>query len=119
MQPCVVNFVAILLQQVCIKFVTRRIFPSITPSANVFEKLNKFMHFVYLMIVKALCLQVSTGLKDDDLETQYNLFQEHIIEKPKPYYRYDQSLEPDVWFDAAKVNKTLLLEKKNNLFQVL
>ena len=64
------------------------------------------------MIVKALCLQVSTGLKDDDLETQYNLFQEHIIQKPKPYYCYDQSLEPDVWFDAAKVNKTLLLEKK-------
>ncbi|CAB3985626.1 DNA ligase 1-like isoform X1 [Paramuricea clavata] len=49
------------------------------------------------------CCKVSTGLKDDDLETQYNLFQEHIIDKPKPYYRYDQGLEPDVWFDTAKV----------------
>ena len=50
---------------------------------------------------------MSTGLKDDDLETQYNLFQEHIIDKPKPYYRYDQSLEPDVWFDATKVKKSV------------
>ena len=48
---------------------------------------------------------MSTGLKDDDLETQYNLFQEHIIDKPKPYYRYDQGLEPDVWFDTAKVRR--------------
>ncbi|XP_028395470.1 DNA ligase 1-like [Dendronephthya gigantea] len=49
------------------------------------------------------CCKVSTGLKDEDLEAQYNLFQEHIIAKPKPYYRFDQSLEPDVWFDAIKI----------------
>jgi DNA ligase-1 len=49
--------------------------------------------------------QVSTGLKDEDFETQHNLFQEHIIDNPKPYYRYDQSLEPDVWFDAVKVRE--------------
>lgn len=47
--------------------------------------------------------KVSTGLKDEDLEEQYKIFREHIIEKPKPYYRYDQNLAPDHWFDAVKV----------------
>lgn len=28
---------------------------------------------------------------------------QHIIPAAKPYYRYDRSHEPDVWFDAVQV----------------
>jgi hypothetical protein len=30
-------------------------------------------------------------------------FQEHILPKPRPYYRVDQSTEPDLWLDAVQV----------------
>ena len=54
---------------------------------------------------------MSTGLKDEDFEEQYKIFQEIMIEKPRPYYRYDQSLEPDQWFDAAKVMERVIWNK--------
>lgn len=31
------------------------------------------------------------------------VFQEHILSKPRAYYRIDQSAEPDVWLDAVQV----------------
>ncbi|XP_046856445.1 DNA ligase 1-like isoform X2 [Xenia sp. Carnegie-2017] len=49
------------------------------------------------------CCKVSTGMKDEDLDRQYTILQEYIIGQPKPYYRFDSSIEPDVWFDAVKV----------------
>ena len=50
-----------------------------------------------------LLLQIGTGFKDEDLEAHSKFFKEHKIDKPKSYYRYDNSLEPDHWFDTAQV----------------
>ncbi|KAI5615355.1 DNA ligase 1, partial [Silurus asotus] len=47
--------------------------------------------------------KIGTGFKDEDLEQHYNFFKEHILSKPRPYYRIDQSAEPDVWLDAVQV----------------
>ncbi|KAK1790973.1 hypothetical protein P4O66_014804 [Electrophorus voltai] len=47
--------------------------------------------------------KIGTGFKDEDLEQHYNFLKEHILPKPRPYYRVDQSAEPDVWLDAVQV----------------
>ncbi|XP_056116079.1 DNA ligase 1 [Rhinichthys klamathensis goyatoka] len=47
--------------------------------------------------------KIGTGFKDEDLEQQYNFLKEHILPKPRPYYRVDQSTEPDVWLEAVQV----------------
>ncbi|XP_062843493.1 DNA ligase 1 [Trichomycterus rosablanca] len=47
--------------------------------------------------------KIGTGFKDEDLEQHYNFLKEHILPKPRAYYRVDQSAEPDVWLDAVQV----------------
>ncbi|XP_076156354.1 DNA ligase 1 isoform X2 [Alosa pseudoharengus] len=47
--------------------------------------------------------KIGTGFKDEDLEQHYNFLKEHILPKARPYYRVDQSAEPDVWLDAVQV----------------
>jgi DNA ligase 1 len=47
--------------------------------------------------------QIGTGFSDESLQTHSEFFKEHILAKARPYYRYDQSLEPDHWFDAVQV----------------
>ncbi|XP_063070014.1 DNA ligase 1 [Engraulis encrasicolus] len=47
--------------------------------------------------------KIGTGFKDEDLEQHYNFLKEHIIPKARPYYRVDQSAEPEVWLDAVQV----------------
>ncbi|XP_056336449.1 DNA ligase 1 [Danio aesculapii] len=47
--------------------------------------------------------KIGTGFKDEDLEQHYNFLKEHILPKPRPYYRVDQSAEPDVWLEAVHV----------------
>ncbi|KAI4885457.1 hypothetical protein NFI96_014405 [Prochilodus magdalenae] len=47
--------------------------------------------------------KIGTGFKDEDLEQHYRFLKEHILPKPRPYYRVDQSAEPDVWLDAVQV----------------
>ncbi|ESO89148.1 hypothetical protein LOTGIDRAFT_183140 [Lottia gigantea] len=51
---------------------------------------------------QSIC-KIGTGLKDEDLEAHTKFFKEHTMEKPKPYYRYDNSHQPDEWFDAVQV----------------
>ncbi|XP_077077940.1 DNA ligase 1 [Siphateles boraxobius] len=51
---------------------------------------------------QSIC-KIGTGFKDEDLEQHYNFLKEHILPKPRPYYRVDQSTEPDVWLEAVQV----------------
>ncbi|XP_048575636.1 DNA ligase 1 isoform X2 [Nematostella vectensis] len=47
--------------------------------------------------------KIGTGFTDEVLESHHQFFKDHVIDKPKPYYRYDDGLEPDHWFDAVQV----------------
>jgi len=47
--------------------------------------------------------KLGTGFTDEDLETHTKFLKEHVIDKPKPYYVYDDTLEPDVWFEPVQV----------------
>uniref|UniRef100_A0A8C9W5V5 DNA ligase n=1 Tax=Scleropages formosus TaxID=113540 RepID=A0A8C9W5V5_SCLFO len=47
--------------------------------------------------------KIGTGFKDEDLEQHFNFFKEHVLQKLRPYYRVDQSAEPDVWLEAVQV----------------
>ncbi|XP_064631815.1 DNA ligase 1-like [Lineus longissimus] len=51
---------------------------------------------------QSIC-KIGTGFKDDDLEQHSKFFKEHVLEKPRSYYRYDRGVEPDHWFDAVQV----------------
>ncbi|XP_044076655.1 DNA ligase 1 isoform X2 [Siniperca chuatsi] len=51
---------------------------------------------------QSIC-KIGTGFKDEDLEQHYKFLKEHILPKPRAYYRVDQSAEPDVWLDAMQV----------------
>lgn len=47
--------------------------------------------------------KLGTGFKDEDLDTHTNFLKQHVIEKPKSYYSYDDTLVPDVWFEPVQV----------------
>lgn len=47
--------------------------------------------------------KIGTGFKDEDLEHHFKFLKEHILPKPRAYYRVEQSTEPDVWLDAVQV----------------
>ncbi|XP_064406636.1 DNA ligase 1-like isoform X2 [Halichondria panicea] len=48
--------------------------------------------------------KIGTGFKDEDLENHSTFFKNHVIDAPKPYYRYSsQGVQPDHWFDPAQV----------------
>jgi hypothetical protein len=57
----------------------------------------------HCVIYSCLSVQIGTGFTDAYLETHANFFKDHMTEKPKPYYRFDSSVEPDHWFDAVQV----------------
>lgn len=43
------------------------------------------------------------GFTDDDLRLHSEFFNKHVIGSAKSYFRYDPSLEPDVWFEPVQV----------------
>ena len=47
--------------------------------------------------------KIGTGFKDEDLEKHHSSLQQHVISNPKPYYNWNETLVPDVWFDAVQV----------------
>ncbi|KAK6760908.1 hypothetical protein RB195_022105 [Necator americanus] len=46
---------------------------------------------------QSIC-KIGTGFSDEDLKTQYELLLPYTVEMARPYYAYDESLKPDVWF---------------------
>lgn len=47
--------------------------------------------------------KIGTGFTDEHLDKHHQFFKDHVISQPKAYYRYDDSLAPDHWFDAVQV----------------
>jgi DNA ligase 1 len=48
--------------------------------------------------------KIGTGFKDEDLQNQFELLSKIKLDKPKAYYRVNDSLEqPDHWFEAEYV----------------
>jgi DNA ligase-1 len=50
---------------------------------------------------QSIC-KIGTGFSDEQLEKHTEFFKNHIISKPKPYYRAGDA-KPDIWFDAVQV----------------
>lgn len=48
---------------------------------------------------QSIC-KIGTGFTDEDLATHTSFFKDHIIKEPRPYYRYNVSHNPDVWFEV-------------------
>ena len=61
------------------------------------------MQHVFRLLNKVFRPQIGTGFTDENLDTHTAFFKDHVIDKPKSYYRFEHSLEPDVWFDAVQV----------------
>lgn len=51
--------------------------------------------------------KIGTGFKDSDLESLATSLNPFLIDKPKSYYRYSETLEPDVWFEPSQVWEVL------------
>ncbi|KAG0715990.1 DNA ligase 1 [Chionoecetes opilio] len=51
---------------------------------------------------QSLC-KIGTGFSDEDLAKHTAFFKKHVIQTPKSYYRYDNVVTPDEWFDAVQV----------------
>ncbi|KAK7864274.1 hypothetical protein R5R35_009535 [Gryllus longicercus] len=51
---------------------------------------------------QTLC-KLGTGFSEEALQRHTDFFKQHVLDSPRPYYRFDSSLEPDHWFDAVQV----------------
>jgi len=51
---------------------------------------------------QSIC-KIGTGFTDEDLAKHHTFFQDHVTEKPKSYFCYDQNLAPDHWFEPVQV----------------
>ena len=47
--------------------------------------------------------KTGTGFSDAQLEAQYTILKDHVIQGPKPYYSLGTCPAPDVWFDSNYV----------------
>ena len=54
---------------------------------------------------------MGTGFSDEDLAKHHEFFQSHVIDKPRPYYRYGDSVTPDHWFEAVQVCFLFIISK--------
>lgn len=51
---------------------------------------------------QSIC-KAGTGFSDDALTQHSEFFKQHIIDKPRSYYRFGENVRPDHWFDAVQV----------------
>ncbi|CAL4099342.1 unnamed protein product [Meganyctiphanes norvegica] len=47
--------------------------------------------------------KIGTGFTDENLAQHAEFLKKHVIEKPKSYYSFDKSVEPDQWFEPVQV----------------
>ncbi|XP_065659372.1 DNA ligase 1 isoform X3 [Hydra vulgaris] len=47
--------------------------------------------------------KAGTGFTDEQLAKHYEFFKNHVIEKPRSYYRFDDGMKPDHWFEPVQV----------------
>ncbi|XP_030400386.1 DNA ligase 1 [Gopherus evgoodei] len=51
---------------------------------------------------QSIC-KIGTGFTEESLEKHYSFLKDHVLEKPRPYYRWDSSTEPNHWLAAVQV----------------
>ncbi|KAK7404796.1 hypothetical protein VNO78_05755 [Psophocarpus tetragonolobus] len=51
---------------------------------------------------QSIC-KIATGFTEDMLEQCSSSLSSKVIPKPKPYYRFGETINPDVWFEASEV----------------
>ncbi|KAJ3037303.1 tRNA ligase [Rhizophlyctis rosea] len=53
---------------------------------------------------QSIC-KIGTGFSEEQLAEHAKFFKDHIIDRPRPYYRYTDTpnLRPDVWFEPCQV----------------
>ncbi|XP_028776240.1 DNA ligase 1-like [Neltuma alba] len=51
---------------------------------------------------QSIC-KIGTGFSEAVLEERSASLRSKVIPKPKPYYRYGETINPDVWFEASEV----------------
>lgn len=51
---------------------------------------------------QSIC-KIGTGFTDENLQKHTEFFKEHVVKNPKPYYRFEESLAPDHWFEPVQV----------------
>ncbi|KAK9888605.1 hypothetical protein WA026_000838 [Henosepilachna vigintioctopunctata] len=51
---------------------------------------------------QSIC-KIGTGFTDENLQNHTEFFKNHVVPHPKPYYRFEDSLRPDHWFEPVQV----------------
>ncbi|KAM3821578.1 DNA ligase 1 isoform 1-T1 [Vipera latastei] len=51
---------------------------------------------------QSIC-KIGTGFSDEDLEKLHSSLKDYVIPKPRPYYRWGRTAEPDHWLEAQHV----------------
>ena len=59
-----------------------------------------------MLVCVCVCMryQIGTGFKENQLEQHAEFFKDHLLDGPKPYYRYNEGTQPDQWFNSVQVN---------------
>ncbi|KAK7334629.1 hypothetical protein VNO80_26389 [Phaseolus coccineus] len=51
---------------------------------------------------QSIC-KIGTGFAESDLVERSSCLRSNVISKPKSYYRFGETIKPDVWFEACEV----------------
>ena len=47
--------------------------------------------------------KIGTGFSEEGLEAHFKALDGHVIDAPRQYYKWNERLEPDVWFEPTQV----------------